>query len=138
MGSHPLTLLDTHVLVWLAAAEPRLGQQARARADEALAADALAVSAISFWEICMLDRKGRIELGQPPQAYRRELLELGLVEMPVTGEVGIAAALLAGFHDDPADRIIAATASLARATLITADQRILDWPGPLIRQDGRL
>lgn len=36
------------------------------------------------------------------------------------------------FHADPADRLIVSTA-LDGHRLVTADQRILDWPGPLSR-----
>ncbi len=39
-------------------------------------------------------------------------------------------------HGDPADRLIVATA-LGGHQLLTADQRILNWPGPLSRLDAR-
>jgi PIN domain nuclease of toxin-antitoxin system len=65
-------------------------------------------------------------------------LTSGLVECPVVGEIGIAAAQLGGLHGDTADRIILATAVHHRATLITADQRLLTWTGPLERHDARL
>jgi PIN domain nuclease of toxin-antitoxin system len=43
-----LILLDTHVLLWLDSADPRLGAAAREAIDEAHRAGELAVSAISF------------------------------------------------------------------------------------------
>ena len=53
----------------------------------------------------------------------------------------MATAALHDFHADPADRFIMATALLHGATLITADDRILMWAGPLrwheARQDER-
>ncbi len=137
MGSEPLTLLDTHAMVWLAEGLPDLGSEARAAADRALADDRLAVSAISFWEVAMLQGKNRLELSQPLEAWREELLALGLVEVPLTGDAGIAAATLPDFHSDPADRLIVATASLLRAELVTADDRILGWIGPLRRRNAR-
>src|ERR1044072_310372 len=60
-----------------------------------------------------------------------------LVEIKVDAEIGIAAARVGDFHDDPADRLIVATASLAGATLLTAAQKILEWTGCLRRQDAR-
>jgi PIN domain nuclease of toxin-antitoxin system len=54
------------------------------------------------------------------------------VEIPVDGEIGIRATGLADFHGDPADRLIVATA-LGGHQLVTADERILDWPGALGR-----
>jgi PIN domain nuclease of toxin-antitoxin system len=46
--------------------------------------------------------------------------------------LAVAAAALKEFHPDPADRFIAATAMARAATLITADQAMLRWPGPLV------
>jgi len=37
---------------------------------------------------------------------------------------------------DPFDRLIVSTALVEQATLMTADQRILSWPGGLERQDA--
>lgn len=136
MGSQPLILLDSHALVWLANGDKRLGRRARAAADRALADGKLAVSAVSFWEIALLVAKRRLQIGRPARAWREALLQSGLHEIEVDGEIAIAAAQLGDFHDDPADRFIVATASLAGATLLTTDQRILDWKGSLRRHDA--
>jgi PIN domain nuclease of toxin-antitoxin system len=130
-------LLDTHTLIWLAEGHPDFGDSARHLADEALAHDDLGVSAMTFWEIAMLHQPGRIQLLQPVEAWRRALVDRGLQEWPLTGEVGNAAAALREFHADPADRFITATALLHGATLVTADGRILAWSGPLRRHDAR-
>ena len=83
----------------------------------------------------MLVDKGRIRLDDNIQAWRREHLEQGVVEIPVDGEIGIRATELPGFHADPADRLIVATA-LAGHRLVTSDHRILGWPGRLSRLDA--
>lgn len=136
MGSQPLIVIDSHALVWLASGDKRLGRRARAASDRGLGDGKLAVSAVSFWEIALLVAKRRLQLGQPPRAWRQRLLQSGLLEIQVDGEIAIAAAQVGDFHDDPADRFIVATASLMGATLLTADQRILDWKGSLRRQDA--
>jgi len=102
-----------------------------------LAVDEASVSAMTFWEIALLAGKRRVALGPPLQHWRRDFLAQGLLEVPVTGAIGIAAAELHGFHADPSDRIIVATAYELDATLLTADRRILGWPGDLRRQDAR-
>ena len=94
------------------------------------------MSAISFWEMGMLQAKGRIIYPEDVGVWRREQLRQGLIEIPVDGEIGIRANTLADFHADPADRLIVATA-LQGHDLVTADERILNWPGPLQRQDAR-
>ena len=124
-----LLLLDTHALIWLDQDHPSLGPEARARADLALQQGRLAVSAISFWEIAMHLVKGRITMALPPAAWRRDLLGLD-------GEIGIASAQL-DLHGDPADRIIAATAQLKGAMLMTADRQLLQWNQALERCDAR-
>lgn len=136
MGIESLILLDTHVLIWLDQGNPRLGRRARRMADAALGGQRLVVSAISFWETALLAQMGRIELSQSLDRWRAELLDRGLQEIAVSGEIAIGAAALPEFHPDPADRIIVATATLLGSVLISADQRILRWPGALRRQDA--
>jgi PIN domain nuclease of toxin-antitoxin system len=126
-------LLDTHVLIWLVEGLPELGKKARTMAEQAFTEDGLAVSALSFWEVALLHQKGRIVLTHPIQSWRNQVLELGLQELPVNGDIAIAATTLTHFHADPADRFITATALLSGASLLTADQRILQWKGAVHR-----
>lgn len=130
-------VLDTHVLVWLDEGSPRLGSRSRAAIERAFRAEELAVSAISFWEVAMLQRKGRLELEGESGEWRAELLRMGLIEIPVSGRIGIHAANLERFHGDPADRLIVATAQSAGAPLFTADERILDWAPRRLGRDAR-
>ena len=103
-------LLDTHTLVWQLEDYPQLGRQA-ARLFDAAARDGIQlVSAMTFWEVAMLAQPRRLALSLPSAIWRQRALELGIVEIPVSGEIGIVAAELEDFPPDPADRIIAATA----------------------------
>ncbi len=130
-----MILLDTQVLVWTRFGDERVGSRARGEIDEAVREGNVAVSAISFWEIALMHQKGRLTLLNDLAAWRDALLRDGLVEIPVDGEIGIRANELADFHADPADRLIVATA-LGGHRLVTADRRILDWPGNLNRLDA--
>ena len=138
MGGQSLIQLDTHCLLWLDQAVERMGRQARSLADAAIDAGDLAVSAISFWEVAMLCGKGRLIMNQPLPLWRRDWLQRGLIELPLSGAIGIEAAGLTGFHADPADRWLVATAREVGATIMTADNRILAWPGRLDRHDARV
>ena len=131
-----MILVDTHTLLWLWAGEARLGMGARQAIDDALRDQELAVSAMTFWEVAMLRDKGRLEFPEDVGLWRRELLDHGLLEIPVDGEIGIRANGLPNFHADPADRIIVATA-LGGHKLVTSDERILAWGGPLSRLNAR-
>jgi PIN domain nuclease of toxin-antitoxin system len=132
-----MTIADTHALVWLWTGDASLGSSARQTLDDALQDGELAVSAMTFWEVAMLRAKGRLDFPEDVGAWRRELLSQGLIEIPVDGEIGIRANALPGFHADPADRIIVATA-LGGHQLVTADERILAWSGNLDRLDARI
>lgn len=131
-------LLDTHTLVWLDEGSQRLGEQARQQIDSALQEGTLFVSALSFWEVAMLVSKGRLECRIEIDLWRKSLLDSGLQEIKLDGDIAIRAALLRAFHGDPADRIIVATARQIAAPLCTADEKILAWnPEELSCLDAR-
>lgn len=125
-----MILLDTHAALWLRAGDARLGSAAIAEIQRAWETDFVAMSAISFWEMALLRMKGRISFPNDIRQWRQEQLNQGLIEIPVDGEIAIRANRLEGFHPDPADRIIVATA-LNGHVLVTADRKILEWPGDL-------
>jgi len=129
-------LLDTHALYWLATADKKLGRASRAGIERALEDDGLAVSAVSFWELAMLAKRKRIEI-EDIEEMRRIAIDSGVVELPLDGPTAILAAQLDSDHKDPADRFIAATALRHRATLVTADERLLAGLPGLTFQDAR-
>ncbi len=85
-------------------------------------------------------RREKLQLELDPslnlRTWRSWLLNSGLSEIPIDGEIGLRAGQLPDLHGDPADRIIVATAQ-AGHTLVTSDRRILDWSGTLDRIDAR-
>src|SRR5216683_8250067 len=122
-------LLDTHVWLWVVAGSPELSQQARQTVDRAAAAGTLRIAAISLWEIALLASRGRIVLGKSIGLWLDEALaDPGPAIDPLTPRIAVESfALPDVFHRDPADRLIVATARVANATLMTRDQRILDY-----------
>jgi PIN domain nuclease of toxin-antitoxin system len=130
-------LLDTHTLVWLDEGNKRLGSHSLSMIDKALQSNELYISSISFREVAMLVKKGRLEMQISIELWRKNLLENGLQELSLTGDTAIHSALLDDFHGDPADRMIVATAIQATAKLCTADEKILAWKSKLLRFDAR-
>ena len=132
-----MIVLDTHVLAWAVNDERKLGRKARALIERLWERGNVAVCAMTFWEMALLQSRGRIELPAPVEEWRMQLLDAGLAELPVDGAVGIRAVELGGLPDDPADRLIIAAALHHRAALLTADEKLLAWPHTLVRHDAR-
>ncbi len=124
-----MLVLDTHVLIWLMSGNPTLGFAAREEIEEAARADRTLVPAVVFWEIAMLVAKNRIALGAAVEIWVDEVVSKpGLAVSPLTPEIAIHAYDLPGsFQDDPADRMIVASARVLGATLVTRDRDILRY-----------
>ncbi len=138
MGSAEVIVLDTHVLVWAVSDERKLGRKARALIDQLWKAGKVAVPAIAFWEIGLLQARRRLRLPSSVREWRDQVLAAGAIELPLDGTVAVRALELSGLPDDPADRFIVATAMVNGAALMTADDRLLDWRHALERHDARL
>lgn len=122
-----MILIDTHVLIWLAAQSREIPRSLRQRLD---AADSILVSAVSCWEIATLASRGRIRLDQPPQLWVSELQDdsrFSLVSLSPQMALSSGDLDASGFHGDPADRLIYATALHLRVPLATKDQRIRSY-----------
>jgi len=122
-----MILLDTHVLIWLRQGNNSLGPNAIELIERNFQKDQLCVSAITFWEIAMLQYKKRIELSGELFSWRESVLNDGILEYPIDGKIGITSMHLENFHPDPTDRLITATALVKQASLLTADEKILAW-----------
>lgn len=126
-------LLDTHVLLWWQAKSKKLSRSA---ARHIARADTLLVSAVSCWEVATLLAHGRITLDRPLHTWLEDLeADEKIVLVPLSPRAAIHALALdrAGFHPDPADRLIYATAADEMVPLLTADERMLglELRGPL-------
>lgn len=131
-----MILLDTHAAVWFVRSDPALGKRSRTLATRALAADELAISAISFWELALLIAKGRLGSLRSAAEQRSIIGAAGIRELPLTGDIALRAVDLGNLPGDPGDRFIAATAIVHNATLMTADDRLLSWRHELPRQNA--
>jgi len=126
----PPLLLDTHYWIWLQSGDTeRVHARFRFALQQAASAGALLLSAISVWELAMLEAKGRIELHAPCEEWVKEALATpGLRLVPLTPEIAIDSTRWPEpFHGDPADRIILASARRMGARLVTRDQRMLEY-----------
>lgn len=123
-----MLLLDTHALVWLASDQEQLTDRGRALIRES--AGRLFMSAISSLEIALLVKRSRLQLPLPPEQFVAESLRHhGINEIPVDSAIALAAAALPDIHNDPFDRILAATAIVQRLNLLSKDTVLPRYPG---------
>jgi PIN domain nuclease of toxin-antitoxin system len=117
-------LLDTCAVLWLAQ-----GNELAPAARSAIAKRNLHVSPISAWEIANLVRKSRIALTLPAAAWIRQTVDKMRADMPqLTVEILADSCGLPGSPpNDPADRIIIATARDANLEIVTRDRSILAY-----------
>lgn len=132
-----MIVLDTHVLIWAATDDRKLGRKTRALIDRSWPTGRVSVSAIAFWEAALLQIRKRLGLSSPISEWRTQLLSAGLTELPIDGVIAVRSLELAGLSEDPADRFIAATAINHSAALVTADEGLLNWKHALERHDAR-
>ena len=119
-----MLLVDTHVLLWLADGNPRLGAQARGRV---LSSTAVHYSAASIWELTIKQLLGKLSITED---FEQGLQQAGLVELPVTARHARAIAEFPSLlKHDPFDRLLLGQASADRLTLLTADAILLAVPG---------
>jgi PIN domain nuclease of toxin-antitoxin system len=122
-------LLDTHVVIWAAGFPERLSAEARE-----LIADTdneLVFSAASLWEIAIKSTLGREDFTVDARLLRRGLLDNGYSELPVASEHAVTIDGLLPIHKDPFDRLLIAQAMVEGITLLTADDLVGQYPGPI-------
>ena len=123
-----MLLLDTQALVWLASDQPQL--TARGKAAIRAAAGRLFMSAISSLEIALLVKPNRLDLPLPVEQFVTDSLRHhGISEIPVDSSIAMTAAALPDIHNDPFDRILAATAIVHRLDLLSKDTVLPRYPG---------
>ena len=117
-------LLDTCAVLWLAQ-----GADMTPASRTAIADRALNVSPISAWEIANLVCKGRIAATQPVASWFNQTVgKMAASLPPLSIEILTGSCSLPGSPpDDPADRIIIATARQSDMTVVTRDRKILDY-----------
>ncbi|HEY2460886.1 MAG TPA: type II toxin-antitoxin system VapC family toxin [Candidatus Acidoferrum sp.] len=114
-------LLDTHIWLWALQDPGRLGPRSLRELEDS--SNELWLSPISTWEALTLHYKGRIELTGTVEAWVARATA-GKNEAPLTHEIALVARQLQ-MHQDPADRILVATAQVLDLTLLTADRQLL-------------
>lgn len=122
-----MIILDTHIWIWWVDDNPKLSTQNR-QLIKANQASGLGISIISCWEIAKLVEKNRLIFKCPVEEWLELALKYpGVQLLELSLPIIIQSTRLSGFHADPADQIIVATAMISGSLLLTQDEKILNY-----------
>ena len=122
-------LLDTHILLWAAASPKKLSKPLTAMLQDR--DNSLHFSAASIWEIAIRGTLGRADFQVQGRVLRRGLLDNGYTEIAITSEHALYVENLPPIHKDPFDRILVAQANVEGITLLTSDEKVAEYSGPV-------
>jgi PIN domain nuclease of toxin-antitoxin system len=92
-------------------------------------AEGLGVSIISCWEVAKAVESQKLRLSCEVDVWLDTALAYPGVELlDLTVPIVVESTKLVGFHRDPGDQIIVATAKVNGYPLLTADAKILNYP----------
>src|SRR5437773_8482800 len=123
-----MILLDTKAWAWWPEGGEKLAERHRQIIDTG-EAEGIAAVAFSVRDVAMLVSKKRLELREPDQQWLDRVVRLPTLHLlPASPQILLDSTRLPGtFHNDPADRIIVATARAHSSTLLTTDENILAY-----------
>lgn len=121
-------LLDTCAILWSVLEPKELTPRARQVLTDSQTE--VYVSPLSCAEIACLAERGRIELAQHWKPWYNHFIQHnGWQQIDIDLAIVQEAYSLPGdFHQDPADRILTATARLRHLAIVTGDRRLLAYP----------
>jgi len=122
-------LLDTHILLWAAADPAKLSSEATNLISNK--DNRLYFSAASIWEVVIKNGLHRPDFFVDPHILRRGLVDNGYLELPISTQHTLALSHLPDIHKDPFDRILVAQAETEGFLLLTSDELVAQYPGPV-------
>ena len=121
-------VLDTCTILWAVSDPQKISARARKLIEDEAAE--ILVTPMSCAEIaCLVERK-KIQLDRHWKFWFRHFIEQNgweviPVDLPIIEE---SYSLPGDFHRDPVDRVLVATTRLFDASILTADEKILNYP----------
>ena len=115
-------LLDTHTFLWAYSETGKLPKLAKDAIAEP--SNEIFVSSISFWEISLKIRIGKLKpVGRHPSELVEVARSLGMIPMPLTpDEAATYGDLTENTHFDPFDRMLAWQAISRKLILVSGDK----------------
>ncbi|MDT9233563.1 type II toxin-antitoxin system VapC family toxin [Limnospira sp. PMC 917.15] len=122
-----MIVLDTHIWIWWVDENPKLSPQNQ-EIIQTHQTSGLGISIISCWEVAKLVEKNRLSFSCSVHEWLELALSYpGVQILELSLPIILQSTQLSGFHSDPADQIIVATAKVYDTFLLTQDQKILNY-----------
>lgn len=123
-----MIVLDTHIWVWWVQNDVKLTKQQQQWLQN-YESDGLGISILSCWEVAKLVEKNRLVLPLAIDLWLETALAYpGVQLLNISLPIIVDSTNLSGFHSDPFDQMIVATARFYNCPLLTADAKILKYP----------
>jgi PIN domain nuclease of toxin-antitoxin system len=119
-------LLDTNIVVMLLEDGDRLSPAYRHVIEDA--ANELQTSVISFWEMAIKYRSGKLALAVSPDGFRDEIERWGIGILRLDSSHATADSDLPASLKDPFDRMFVAIAEIEQMKFLTTDAKLLEHP----------
>ena len=126
-------LLDTHLLLWAVGDPDRLDPALVQLLEDPMNTPVFSV--VNLCEVLIKSALDRPDFRVEPSLLRQVLVEAGWRELVVEARHVLAVAQLPALHRDPFDRLLLAQAQADGLLLITADQQLAQYPGPVRRMN---
>lgn len=120
-----MLLLDTHTYLWFISASPLLPHWVN---EKIQTSEKVFVSIASFWEIAIKNAKGLLELPVPVSTLIEDCKnKLNFDVLPIKGGHLDQLKSLPVIHKDPFDRILICQAQIEEMTIVTVDEKIVQY-----------
>ncbi|MFP4585786.1 MAG: type II toxin-antitoxin system VapC family toxin [Desulfococcaceae bacterium] len=122
-------LLDTHTWIWWNMNPGKLSSEVKGIIANDDGYEEMLLSAISPWEFSKLLEKRRLGISCHPEEWLNTALDMPKLRLvPLSPILSYRSTVLPKpFHNDPADQLIVATARQENATILTRDEKILEY-----------
>ena len=121
-------LLDTHIILWLLDADPKLSNAAKELMLQ-IPSHHISYSVVSLWEIGIKRGVGRLQWS--PTAVGKAMSDSGASRLQLADAHIERISTLPHHHRDPFDRMLIAQAECEPMRLLTSDSKLAVY-GPLI------
>ncbi|MBI9082059.1 MAG: type II toxin-antitoxin system VapC family toxin [Desulfobacterales bacterium] len=120
-------LMDTHILLWWLADDPKLTESERSAIADV--GNLVVVSAVVIWEIRIKQALGKLKIASN---FYRVVHQQGFELLSVSPDHAYAVGDLPLHHRDPFDRMLVAQAATEGLTLITHDDIFRKYDIPVL------